>query len=207
MVKAYLAFLVLLAIERLFELWLSRRNARLAFARGAVELGRAHFPAMALLHTLFLFSCAAEVLLLQRAFPGILGFFALGAALFSQALRYWAIATLGPRWNVRVLVVPGEEPVTGGPYRFLRHPNYLAVIAELLSVPLIHGAFLTAIIFSTLNAILLTVRIRAEERALGEPYARAFAGRPRFLPQGARAALPAAPASPAAARPTGGRPG
>lgn len=167
MVTGYLAFLALLALERLFELWLSRRNARLSFARGAVELGRGHFPAMALLHTLFLFSCAAEVLFLHRAFPGAFGWAALGVALAAQGLRYWAIATLGSRWNVRVLVVPGEELVTGGPYRLLRHPNYLAVIAELLFVPLIHGAWLTALVFSFLNAALLRVRIQVEEQALG----------------------------------------
>lgn len=184
MVIGYLILLALLGGERLFELWLSRRNAKLAVARGAVELGFGHFRAMALVHTLFLFSCAAEVVLLHRAFPGGLGWTALGVALAAQALRYWAIATLGARWNVRVLVVPGDAPVTSGPYRFIRHPNYVAVIAEMVSVPLIHGAWITALVFSAANAALLTVRIKAEEAALGDSYARAFAERPRFLPGG-----------------------
>jgi methyltransferase len=180
----YSSFLLLLAAERLFELWLSRKHARLAFARGAVEVGQRHFRAMSILHTSFLFSCAAEVWLLGRSFPGALGWTALGAALLAQALRYWAIATLGARWNVRVIVVPGDPPITNGPYRFLRHPNYLAVVIEMLAVPLLHGAWLTAAAFSLGNALLLRVRIRAEESALGPLYQAAFAERPRLLPLG-----------------------
>ena len=165
MVTPYLLLLCALAAERIFELWLSRRNARVQKARGAVESGERHFPYMALIHTLFLLSCAYEGA--QRPFPGAVGYLALVGAALSQALRYWAIATLGPRWNVRVLVVPGEMPISDGPYRYLRHPNYAAVIAEMLFVPLIHGAWVTALLFSALNAVILTVRIRVENRALG----------------------------------------
>ncbi len=102
----------------------------------------------------------------------------------AQALRYWAIATLGWRWNTRIVVVPGTAPVTAGPYRWVRHPNYVAVIAEMIALPLVHGAWLTALVFSVGNALLLRVRIRAEEQALGEPWQHAFAGRPRFVPGG-----------------------
>jgi methyltransferase len=105
-------------------------------------------------------------------------------ALGAQALRWWAIATLGGRWNTRVIVVPGAAPVTGGPYRFLRHPNYLALVLEMLAVPLTHGAWLTALVFFALNAALLAVRIPAEERALGRPYAEAFEGYSPLLPRG-----------------------
>lgn len=161
----YLLLLLLLAAERLFELWLSMRNARIQRARGAVESGRGHFPYMAVIHTLFLVSCAVEGA--RRPFPGAPGFVALAVAALAQGLRYWAIATLGPRWNVRVLVVPGDEPITAGPYRYLRHPNYAAVILEMLAVPLIHGAWVTAIVFSALNALILSVRVRVEDRALG----------------------------------------
>ena len=164
-ISPYLLFIAALAAERLFELWLSQRNARLQQTRGAIETGAAHFPYMALLHTLFLFSCAVEGSL--RPFPGALGWVALLGVLLSQALRYWAIATLGARWNVRVLVVPGEPPIAAGPYRYLRHPNYAAVIAELVFVPLVNGAWVTAAVFSLLNAALLSVRIRVENRALG----------------------------------------
>lgn len=178
----YLAFLALFGLERLYELRLSRRNARAAFARGGVEVGRRHFRVMAALHLAFLACCALEVVWLGRAFPGALGFAALLAALCAQALRYWAIATLGRRWNVRVIVVPGEAPVTSGPYRFMRHPNYAAVILEMAAVPLIHGAFWTAALFSCANAAVIAVRIRAEERALGAAWSRAFADLPRLVP-------------------------
>lgn len=178
----YLAFLALLALERGGELLLSRRNARRAIARGAVEIGAPHFRAMAAVHALFLVSCAVEGSL--RPFPGAAGWVFLAIALAAQALRYWAIGTLGDRWNVRILVIPGAAPVTGGPYRFVRHPNYAAVLLEMLFVPLIHGAWVTAAVFSLANAALLRVRIRAEERALGESWAQAFAQLPRFVPSG-----------------------
>jgi len=183
-VRLYLALLALVALERGVELVLSARNARLARTRGGVETGHGHYPVMAVFHGAFLAACALEVVLLQRPFPGALGWVALGVVLAAQALRYWAIATLGWRWNTRIVVVPGAAPVTAGPYRFVRHPNYVAVIAEMLALPLVHGAWLTALVFSAGNAWLLRVRIRAEEHALGEPWRDAFAGRPRFVPGG-----------------------
>lgn len=179
---AYLVFLGAIGLERLFELRLSKRNAARAFARGGVEVGQRHFRVMALVHTAFLFACAGEVLVFEREFPGALGWAALIAALGAQALRYWAITSLGDRWNVRIIFVPGDEPVTRGPYQYLRHPNYVAVIVEMIAVPLVHGAFVTAAVFSAANAALLFVRIRAEERALGAAYARTFHDRPRFVP-------------------------
>jgi methyltransferase len=134
------------------------------------------------MHTLFLFSCAAEVLLFERPFVVWLGYPALAACLLAQALRYWAITTLKGRWNVRIIVLPSAPPVTSGPYRFIRHPNYVAVILEVLFLPLIHSCYLTAIAFSIANAAVLAVRIRAEEEALGELYAAELGRRPRFLP-------------------------
>jgi methyltransferase len=182
-VKAYLIFLSLIAIERGFEVALSRRNARIAFSRGAREYGQKPFQLMAALHTAFLPSCAAEVILLHRPFPGLLGAIALLGAMGSQALPYWAVLTLGSRWNVRIIVVPGEHPITAGPYRFIRHPNYVAVALEMACVPLVHGCWLTAVVFSLANALVLRTRIRGEEKALGEGYAAAFSDRPRFLPR------------------------
>ena len=179
----YAAFVAVIGLERLGELRLSKRNARLAAERGGFEVAAGHYRVMAALHTLFLLACVGEVALLGRAFPGATGYAALGLAVGAQALRYWAIATLGRRWNVRVVVVPGEPPVTTGPYRFLRHPNYLAVVIEMVAIPMVHGAWLTALVFSLANALLLRVRIAAEERALGEAYAEAFAGTPRFVPE------------------------
>lgn len=180
--SAYLAILAALAAERLFELLLSARNARRAFAMGAVEAGRAHYPAMAAFHALFLTAAAAEAIVLRRPFPGLLGWAALGGALGAQALRYWCVASLGPRWNTRIIVWPGLPPVSRGPYRFMRHPNYLAVIVEIACVPLIHGCWLTATVFSAGNAMLLARRIRLEEAAMGPRYAREFVHRLRFIP-------------------------
>jgi methyltransferase len=162
----YLGGLGLLCLERAGELAIARRNARAAFAAGGVESGRAHFPAMVAFHALFPLACAAEVLLLRRPFPGALGWSALACALAAQALRWWCIASLGRAWNVRVIVVPGSTPIRRGPYRALRHPNYLAVVIEMAAVPLIHGAWLTAIVASLGNAALLAVRIPCEMRAL-----------------------------------------
>jgi len=167
MVTAYLAFLALVALERIFELALSRRNAAWALSRGGIEHGRGHFFAMKLLHAGFFAACALEVVLLDRRFLFWLGAPMLGLALAAQALRYWAIHSLGKRWNVRVIAIPGMPLSTEGPYRFLRHPNYLAVVLEGIAIPLIHTAFLTAAGFSLLNAWMLKTRIRCEERALG----------------------------------------
>lgn len=181
--ELYFGFLGLLGLERLGELLLSLRNARQARAAGALEAGRGHYPVMVAFHSLFLLSCGAEVLLVPRSFPGALGWVALAVALAAQALRYWAVASLGVRWNTRVLVWPGVPPVTSGPYRFLRHPNYLAVVLEMVAVPLVYGAWVTAVVFSLGNVLLLRVRIRAEEEALGPSWAEAFVGRRRLLPE------------------------
>lgn len=180
--RAYLLFLGFILVERLFELVLSARNARRALARGGREVGQGHYRVMTVLHTAFLLACAGEVLVFQRAFPGALGWAALVGAVAAQALRYWAISTLGEHWNTRIIFIPGAQPVTSGPYRFVRHPNYVAVILEMACIPLIHGGYLTALLFSVANAVLLTVRIRAEEVALGAEYRRAFQARPRFIP-------------------------
>lgn len=179
--QIYTVGLAVVGLERLGELVLSKRNAARAFARGGVEVGQRHYRVMTVLHTLFLASCVAEPWLLQREAPGFWAWVFVGLAVGAQALRYWAITTLGDRWNTRVIVIPGAQPVTGGPYRFMKHPNYLAVIIELAALPLIHGAYLTAVIFSLANAVLLVVRIRAEEAALGQVWAQAFAHHSRFL--------------------------
>lgn len=180
---AYLAFLVALGAERIVELIISARNARWAFAQGAIEAGSGHYPAMAAFHTLFIVSCAAEAILFRRTFAGAIGWLALAGALTAQALRYWAVITLGRRWNTRIIVLPGVPPVTSGPYRLMRHPNYLAVIVEMICFPMIYGCWITAIVFSAGNALLLRVRIRAEESALGQLYRETFDSVPRLVPR------------------------
>lgn len=155
-----------MAAQRLAELVVSRRHERGLAARGAVEVGRRHYPAMVLLHTAFLLACTLEVWLLPRPFVPPLAAAMLVLLLLATALRYWAIATLGERWTTRVLCLPGAPPVRRGPYRFLAHPNYLAVVVEIFALPLIHGAWLTAAVFSAANAFLLVLRIRAEEEGM-----------------------------------------
>ena len=184
MVTAYLLVLTGLALERVWELHLGRRNAQAAFVRGGVEYGRGHFAAMRILHATFFVSCALEVVLLRRPFRPLLGAGCVGVVLCAQALRYWAIASLGGRWNVRVIVEPGVPAVIRGPYRYLRHPNYVAVALEGVAVPMMHGAWLTALVFSLLDAWLLRVRIACEERALRRHcgYDARLALRPRFIP-------------------------
>jgi methyltransferase len=155
----------LVAIQRLLELRLSRRHERILRARGAVE--REHYPLMVGLHVLWLLSTLVEGLLrgpdLPAYWPIPLAFF-----LLAQLLRYWVIFTLGENWNTRVLVVPGTKLVRSGPYRYLSHPNYAVVAVEIATFPLIFGAWVTALVFSILNAALLYVRIREENRALAE---------------------------------------
>jgi methyltransferase len=184
--EAYLGGLALLAVERAMELALSTRNARRLLARGGVEVGRGHYRPMVLFHALFLAACVGEALLAPAPPPPPLAAGAAAGALLAQALRWWAITTLGERWSTRVVVLPGAPPVTGGPYRFVRHPNYLAVVLEMACVPLAYGSWRTALLFSAGNAGLLAVRIRAEERALGTSWAEAFRGRPRLFPGGTR---------------------
>jgi methyltransferase len=180
--EIYLAILAALVAERIFELWLSSRNARLAFARGGIELGRGQYRIIVAFHALFIAACAAGAMRYATAAPPALSTLALAGEAVAQALRYWSVATLGQKWNTRVIVTPGEAPVTGGPYRYIRHPNYAAVALEIVCVPLIRGLVIVATVFSTVNALLLASRIRLEERALGQPYQIAFASRPRFIP-------------------------
>ena len=169
---AAVAFTVLIlatGVERIVELVISKRNAAWAFARGGVESGRGHFPAMVALHTALLVGALAEVWLLDRPFIPMLGWPMLVVALLCQAARYWIIASLGRQWNTRVIVVPGLDLVRRGPYRvsWLRHPNYWIVAIEGIALPLVHTAWLTAVVFTVLNAILLLgFRIPTENRAL-----------------------------------------
>lgn len=157
------------AAERLAELVVAARNARWAFARGGVERGRGHYPPMVVLHTALLVAPVVEVLATDRPFIPWLGWSALAVVLGAQGLRWWCIASLGPQWNTRVIVVPGADLVSRGPYRWLRHPNYVAVVLEGLALPLVHTAWITAVAFTAINAVLLLrFRIPAEERALAE---------------------------------------
>jgi len=171
------ALLAAVAAERVFEVWLSLRNTRRALERGGVEYGRDHYPWMVALHSSFFVACLLEVGVLDRPFRPVLAAPCLLLVALTMALRYWAVLSLGDRWNTRVVCEPGVPAVTAGPYRFLRHPNYLAVTIELAALPLVHGAWITAVLYSLLNAWMLHVRIGVEEAALSEhsDYRRLFA--------------------------------
>ncbi|MFB7243896.1 hypothetical protein CW362_11395 [Streptomyces populi] len=162
----YALLVAAVAAERVGELVVARRNGRRSRAHGAIEAGRGHYPAMVALHTALLIGCPAEVWLAGRPFVPALGWSMLAVLVGAQALRWWCIATLGFRWNTRVIVVPGLPLVARGPYRVLRHPNYVAVVAEGVALPLVHTAWVTALLFTLADAVVLTVRIRCENRAL-----------------------------------------
>ena len=163
---AFTVLVLLVALERVAELVVSTRNAAWSKERGGVESGLGHYPFMVVLHTGLLVGALAEAWLRRPDVPSALAWSMLALVVASQALRWWCITTLGRRWNTRVIVVPGMAPVDSGPYRLFRHPNYVAVVVEGLALPLMHAAWITAVVFTVANAALLTVRIRCEDRAL-----------------------------------------
>jgi methyltransferase len=178
----YLIFLGALLAERGFELRLSAHNARRMLAGGGVEVGRAQYRIIVVFHAIFIAACATEALISDSSTAPAVALAAMFGEVAAQALRLWSIATLKESWNTRVIVSPRAPVKTAGPYRYVRHPNYCAVVIEIACVPLIYGLVLTAALFSIGNALLLAFRIPLEERALGESYQQAFASRPRFIP-------------------------
>jgi methyltransferase len=160
-VSAVAIIVALVAAERAAELILAARNTRALLARGGVEVGAGHYPLLVLLHGAWL----ATLLFLEPAdAPPAWGW--LGAFAVLQALRLWIIHSLGPFWTTRLITLPGAPLVRRGPYRFLRHPNYVVVVAEIAVLPLVFGAWRIAAVFSVLNLALLAWRIRIEQRAL-----------------------------------------
>jgi len=168
----YTVLIVVVAAERMAELAISRRNLAWARARSGREYGFGHYPFMVLLHTGLLLAALVEAQ--HRAFIPALGWSMLGVVVLAQALRWWCITVLGPRWNTRIVVVPGLPLVARGPYRWLRHPNYVAVVLEGVALPLVHTAWMTAAVFTIVNAGLLRVRISAENAAIAQALAQAL---------------------------------
>lgn len=162
----YVLLVVAVGLERLAELVVAQRNLAWSRERGGVEFGAGHYPAMVVLHTGLLVGCLVEVFALHRPFIPALGWPMLLVVLAAQGLRWWCISTLGRQWNTRVVVIPGAERVSGGPYRLMAHPNYVVVVAEGVALPLVHTAWITALSFTVLNAVLLNRRIRIENSAL-----------------------------------------
>lgn len=181
---AFVALLAALGVQRLFELRLSRRNEAKLLRAGGREHAARHFQLMTIVHGSWFGAMLLEVFLLEARFEPSLAALGLLLAGAGQCLRYAAIRSLGWRWSVRIITVPGLRPVQHGIYRYLRHPNYLGVILELAGVPLIHGAYRTALAWTVFNALLLAHRIREEERALAADnrYAADFGDLPRFVP-------------------------
>ncbi|MFJ8467370.1 isoprenylcysteine carboxyl methyltransferase family protein [Streptomyces swartbergensis] len=153
-------------LERVAELVVSHRNAAWSLARGGVESGRGHYPFMVVLHTGLLVGALVEVWVRRPHVVPVLAWSMLALVALAQGLRWWCIATLGRQWNTRVIVVPGAARVTGGPYRWIPHPNYVAVVVEGVALPLVHSAWITAVVFTVLNGLLLATRVRAEDAAL-----------------------------------------
>jgi methyltransferase len=182
---AFVMFVAALAGQRLLEMKHSQRNEAFIESQGGKEHASGHFALMKALHTSWFVAMLVEVTWLKRPFRPLLAAVAFLLLVTGQLLRYAAIRALGPRWSVRVMTLPGANPVTHGIYRYVRHPNYLGVVLEIAAVPLLHGAHLTSLTFSLANALLLALRISIEERALAghNQYLTTFADRPRFIPK------------------------
>jgi methyltransferase len=164
---AYYLFILAIGAERFAELVVARRNAMWSIAHGGREFDRGHYPVMVVMHGLLLVSCIVEVWALHRPFIPWLGWPMVAVVTLSTVVRWWCIAVLGKYWNTRIIVIPGAPLVRRGPYRWMHHPNYTAVTAEVAALPLVHSAWLTAIVFSIANAMVLNMRIRDENAALG----------------------------------------
>jgi len=162
----FTGLVALVGLERVAELVVSTRNARWSLGRGGVEVGRGHFLPMVVLHAGLLVGALVEVWVRRPEVVPALSWTMLALVVLSQALRWWCIGVLGPQWNTRVIVVPGLSLVSRGPYRWMPHPNYVAVVVEGVALPLVGSAWITAAVFTVLNAFLLTVRIRVENSAL-----------------------------------------
>ena len=180
----FLIFISVMIIQRLLELVIARRNEKWMKEQGAIEFGIKHYQFIVLMHSLFFVVLIFEKISFSRELSPL---WLLLAAVFvcAQLIRVWAISSLGRYWNTKIIVLPNVEVVRSGPYRFIKHPNYLVVSIELLVVPLLFGAYVTACLFTILNILMLSIRIPAEEKALREltEYESNFGSCNRFLPK------------------------
>ena len=183
-VIAYLALLLAVAALRLYELRISRRHQSQMVARGASKIVDPRFRWMVLLHAAVLLGSALEVVLLHRPFYPVFAAVCFAIFLAANAVRWWVIRTLGDHWNVQVIDSTGMGIVSTGPFRYVRHPNYAAVFVEMLVLPLIHCAWITAIAGSLAHILVLSERLATEERVLfaDARYREVMSGKPRFLP-------------------------
>jgi methyltransferase len=184
-VRLYLVLLVVVATGRLLELARSRRNQQRLAASGSTKASEPGYKWMVALHTAVLVGCAAEVVYLDRPWIPLLGSTALALFVAANMMRWWVISTLGTRWNVEVMSASLLGVVTNeGPYRWIRHPNYTAVFVEMLALPLIHTAWITASLGTVLHAFVLRNRVQLEESVMirDSAWRVAFEHKPRFIP-------------------------
>lgn len=179
----FIIFFCLLVLQRVAELAVAKRNERRLLSKGAFEAGQEHYKWMVAIHTGFFLSLLLEVTLISKE-PASWWWLPFSLFLLAQLARVWCISSLGPYWNTKIIILPGANVVAKGPYQYLRHPNYVIVTVEIIMIPLIFQAYITCILFSLLNAVILSVRIPAEERALesATDYEKHFEGKHRFLP-------------------------
>ena len=168
-------FISFIVLQRMAELYIAKKNEISMKQKGAIEFGKGHYPFIIMIHSLFFVSLINEVVIFHKELSPSWPFF-LVIFLLIQLGRVWALYSLGEFWNTKILVLPNANIVRKGPYRFIKHPNYLIVTAEFLIIPLLFQAYMTAVIFSVLNALVLTIRIRIEEKALKQltEYAEAY---------------------------------
>ena len=167
--NGHIAFTILILLvsgERILELIISKRNLRWSFDQGGIEFGRSHYKYMVVIHVGLLGGCLVETWLTRPEFHPLLSWTMFVFAMGSQALRWWCILTLGKRWNTLVVIIPGLRAISNGPYKWLKHPNYLAVVIEGVALPMVGFAWRTAIIFTFLNIFVLAARLRVENKAL-----------------------------------------
>ncbi|MBF8252849.1 MAG: hypothetical protein HW379_1191 [Actinobacteria bacterium] len=163
---AFTILILLVSGERILELIISKRNLRWSFRQGGVEYGRSHYKYMVVIHVGLLGGCLVETWLTRPEFHPLLSWTMFALAMGSQALRWWCILTLGKRWNTLVVIIPGLRAISNGPYKWMKHPNYLAVVIEGIALPMVGFAWRTAIIFTFLNIFVLAARLRVENKAL-----------------------------------------
>lgn len=180
----FYVFVGLIILQRVIELGIARRNEKWMKKQGAIEVGKDHYKYLVLLHIFFFVSLIYEVIFYDKSLTFIWpvwGVLFLGA----QIMRAWCLQSLGMFWNTKIIVLPNVKIISKGPYKYIRHPNYLIVAVEIFVIPMMFNAFITAALFSILNAMALSLRVPVEEKALMQVtnYNKVFASRSRFAPQ------------------------
>ena len=163
----FISMICFIVIQRFIELMIAQRNERQLKSQGAMEFGAAHYPWIVLLHTCFFIVLTLEVVTLHRELSSLWMIW-LSLFVLAQLGRMWVIQTLGSHWNTKIIVLPHSEVIVKGPYKYVKHPNYIIVATEILVISLLFNAHITAILFSLLNAWMMGVRIPLEEQALRE---------------------------------------